>query len=88
MSDKETKVIYGVQMNIYQRDAYTIQLHIGDAVTTVEHSEKHENKVRGNGDPYARVHDNLFGHLKDRLVAEGKWDPTLKVSRRNNDGIK
>ncbi|WP_339216574.1 hypothetical protein [Solibacillus sp. FSL W8-0372] len=77
----ENKMIYGMKMNIHQRDPHTIQVYILDVkdgehphhVTTIEHSSKHPSKTKPNGEPYARVHDNLFNVLKSQLVKEGKW---------------
>ncbi|KHE67697.1 hypothetical protein [Halobacillus sp. BBL2006] len=78
----ENKMIYGMNMNIHQRDAHTIQVYILDVkqgdhpyhVTTIEHSSKRDTKTKSNGEPYARVHDNLFNVLKSQLVKVGKWE--------------
>lgn len=81
----ENKMIYGMKMNLHQRDAHTIQIYILDVKegerphhpTTIEHSDKHSGKTKPNGKPYARVHDNLFNVLKAQLVKEGKWIDNL-----------
>lgn len=77
----ETKMIYGMEMNIHQVDQYTIQMYVLNvkegskphAPVTVEHPDKHPDRVKGNGEPYAREHASLFNILKTQLVKEGKW---------------
>ncbi|WP_394219742.1 hypothetical protein [Halobacillus trueperi] len=76
------QMIYGMEMNIHQRDEHTIQVYVLNVkegkkphhVTTIEHSSKHPERTKANGAPYARVHDNLFHVLKKQLVKEGKWE--------------
>jgi hypothetical protein len=42
--------------------------------TTVESSAKHPDRVKSNGEPYAREHDNMFELFKSILIREGKWN--------------
>jgi hypothetical protein len=80
-----TKMIYGQEMNIHQVDQYTIQMYILDvkegkrphAPVTIEHPAKHENRLKPNGEPYAREHESLFNILKMQLTKEGKWNENI-----------
>jgi hypothetical protein len=77
---KESKVA-NVSLNFHQSDLHTIQMYVlnvrdGDnphRPVTVEHPDKHPNKLKPNGEPYAREHESLFNILKDELVRLGKW---------------
>lgn len=78
----ESKMIYGLEMNLHQVDAHTIQMYVlnvkeGErphAPVTVEHPAKHPNRTKANGEPYAREHESLFNILKMQLMKEGKWN--------------
>ena len=76
----ENKMIYGLTMNLHQVDQNTIQMYVFDSVEekermpiTVEHPDKHPERVKKGGEPYAREHASLFNYLKVQLIKQGKW---------------
>jgi len=82
---KSEKMVYGMGYNLFQRDEHTIQVYFLDSKegengemvhhpTTVESSAKHPDRVKSNGEPYAREHDNMFELFKSILIREGKWN--------------
>lgn len=70
-----------MEMNLHQVDQHTIQMYILDtkigkgphSPVTVEHPDKHPDRIKPNGEPYAREHESLFNILKAQLVKDGKW---------------